>query len=166
MDTGTYTNPRPGQYLMLEHSHIAAREERTKQKKKRLMSSAGCLSLHCIFQRSNNIEATPRLASFIGLIRSLVPSFFPTPHLQMRVTNQGFLALEFGDKSRAANLTLTLRQPAVVRVSILSLTSSYMFRYRAGVPDGRTLLITLQMNDVIATYVNFRIMLQNTVAPF
>ena len=34
MDTGTYTNPRPGQYLMLEHSHIAAREERTKQKKK------------------------------------------------------------------------------------------------------------------------------------
>ena len=83
----------------------------------------------------------------------------------MRVTNQGFLALEFGDKRRAANLTLTLRQPAVVRVSILSLTSSYMFRYRAGVPDGRTLLITLQMNDVIATYVNFR-MLQNTVAPF
>ena len=35
MDTGTYTNPTPGQYLMLEHSHITAQEERTKQKKKR-----------------------------------------------------------------------------------------------------------------------------------
>ena len=34
MDTGAYTNPRPGQYLMFEHSHITAREERTKQKKK------------------------------------------------------------------------------------------------------------------------------------
>ena len=107
MDTGTYTNPRPGQYLMLEHSHITAREERTKQikKKKRSMSSAGCFSLNCIFPRSNNIETTPRLASFIALIRSLVASFSPAPHLQMRVTNQCFLALEFGYKSRAANLT-------------------------------------------------------------
>ena len=35
MDTGTYTSPRPGQYLMLEHSHITAREERTKQIKKK-----------------------------------------------------------------------------------------------------------------------------------
>ena len=107
MDTGTYTNLRPGQYLMLEHSHITAREERTKQikKKKRSMSSAGCFSLNCIFPRSNNIETTPRLASFIALIRSLVPSFVPAPHLQMRVTNERFLALEFGYKSRAANLT-------------------------------------------------------------
>ena len=100
MDTGTYISPRPGQYLMLEHSHITAREERTKQikKKKRSMSSAGCFSLNCIFPRSNNIETTPRLASFIALIRSLIPSFFPAPTYKGESPTSVFLPLNLGIK--------------------------------------------------------------------